>query len=108
MKTAACKAFELEESEVQCWDYHQCSIQGNQALDADGTSPIAATLKTCNILDGQDILLIEKVGAYPDVNLECYIHKCLTMHCKFTCSCQEMRYSLRNVQPGSHASLSLT
>lgn len=64
MKSAACEAFELDESQVQCWDYHQCAIQGNKALDAEGESPSEATLRSCNILDGQDILVIEKVAVH--------------------------------------------
>ena len=65
MKAEACKAFSLDESEVQCWDYHQCSIIGDKALDADSTS-LGATVQGCNILDNQDILLIEKVYKHAD------------------------------------------
>ena len=61
MKAAACKAFDLEPDEVQCWDYLQCSIQGDAALDAEEESDTAATVNSCKILDKQDILLIEKV-----------------------------------------------
>ena len=60
LKELACKVFDLEEDQVQVWDYHNCQIYGKEALDADEAC-LQETLQGKHILEGQEILVIEKV-----------------------------------------------
>ena len=60
LKEIACKAFELEEDQVQVWDYHNYRPYGNKPIDMD-TDMNLQTVQDQHIVDGQEILLIEKV-----------------------------------------------
>ena len=60
LKAAACKIFDLEEEEVQLWDYYSGQVYGSNALDEDQDA-LKTKVKDKNLLEGQEILIIEKV-----------------------------------------------
>lgn len=60
MKSIACKAFQLDESEVQTWDYFNRKKHFTEPLDED----LDRTVSKANLLDKQDVLIQEKVAHF--------------------------------------------